>query len=746
MAAPQSQLRRATGADSGGGESTSDGDSDALDVASALPLFLLHDLIGVAVFLASHPLHAVYLLIFARGLASLAAFFWPLLASTSLLLAVLATAGPYVGGGTEWPGMRSLGRTCGIAVATLSAGLRPDGAGAGARLVGQLCSFVLGPTDAASVLRVEETMGEPCDTSASCFVLDEDESFLLLGGDGCKEHAFELPTTGGAIGGRSFLDYEEFGDLKDEIDDKVVISEGLKDSDSVAEQCCRRDTLFLQEIAAGEEVENGIQGQEQDLILSAIDEVSDGVEEKRLECDPVSVEIKKSEPVQALEVKKLEPVEPMVAKILEIKKSEPAHVVENKKCEPMQAMQIKKSEPVESVEIKKSEPAESVETMNSNLVQALNIKKCEPVQALEVNKFQPVKSPETRKSDEVEKVDIKKQEQVKPRSSIAQRIKLWEAQVSGNIKPGLADKEENSVEFSLEKELIKDVKQCVRFQAHPCVDKRNNEQQAHEFVSSEESTNEQQEQEIKDVKEYTRSETETSSEKCSQNTDAEEIAHVVAQAEDPGCKDAQPEPLLHEQVYEIAQPEQELQEMEEVDVAASPAMWNGRESSLKSTSIAGRVHSRTSSENLVSEGSPSWKDKEWKRTLACKLYEERMQLRLCRDRAVVEGSDNMDMLWEAYEVGSGSSKGRAGKRSGSKAKGGSGNKAEEVVDEGEEEGEEDDDEEEGSVRQLCCLQALKFSTRKMNFGGGKPSLSKISKVLRRMTALSRMGSRRKQSG
>ena len=189
--------------------------------------------------------------------------------------------------------------------------------------------------------------------------------------------------------------------------------------------------------------------------------------------------------------------------------------------------------------------------------------------------------------------------------------------------------------------------------------------------------------------------------------------------------------------------------MEEVytDVTASPAMWNGRErSSLKSTSIAGRVHSRTSSENLISEGSPSWKDKEWKRTLACKLYEECMQLRLCRDRAVVEGSDNMDMLWEAYEVGSGSSKGRAGKRSGSKAKGGSGNKAEEVVDEGEEEGEEDDEEEEGSVRQLCCLQALKFSTRKMNFGGGKPSLSKISKVLRRMTALSRMGSRRKQSG
>ncbi|PAN42475.1 hypothetical protein PAHAL_8G158600 [Panicum hallii] len=742
MAAAQAQLCGATDTDSsgGGGESATDGDSDALAVASALPLCLLHDLVGVAVFLASHPLHAVYLLIFARGLASLAAFFWPLLASTSLLLAVLATAGPYIGGCAEWPGVRSLGRTCGIAVASLCAGLRPDGSGAGAGLVGQLCSFVLGPTDAASVLRVEEIMGEPCDTTASCFVLDEDKSLLLLGGDGCKELAFEVPTMGGAIGERSFLDYDDFGDLKDEIDDKVVISEDLKVSDSWAEQCCPRGTLFVQEIEAGEQEENGIQGQ--GLILSAIDEISDSVEEKRLECDPVSVEIKKSEPVQALEIKKLKPVEPVVAKILEIKKPEPAHEVQIKKCESMRPMQIKKSEPVESVEIKKPEPAESLETKNSKPEQTVEIKKCEPVQALEV-----------RKSEPVEPVEIKKRERVKPRSSIAQRIKLWEAQVSGNIKPVLEDKEESSVEFSLEKAPIKDVKQCVRFEGDPCVDKRNNEQQAQEVASSsEESTNEQQEQEVKDVKEYTRSETETSSEKCSQNTEAEEIAHAVAQAEEKlqqGGKDAQPETELQEQAHKIEQPEQELQEMEEevyTDVTASPAMWNGRESPLKSTSIAGRVHSRTSSENLVSEGSPSWKDKEWKRTLACKLYEERMQLRLCRDRAVVEGSDNMDMLWEAYEVGSGGGKGRAGKRSGSKAKGGADNKVEEVVDEGEEEGEDDGDEEEGSVRQLCCLQALKFSTRKMNFGGGKPSLSKISKVLRRMTALSRMGSRRKQSG
>ncbi|RCV38129.1 hypothetical protein SETIT_8G117500v2 [Setaria italica] len=724
MATAQAQLCCATDADSVG-EIASARDSDALAVASAVSLCLLHDLVGAAAFLASHPLHAVYLLIFARGLVTLAAFFWPLLASTSLLLAVLATVGPYIGGGAEWPGVRSLGRTCGIAVAALCAGLRPDG---GAGLVGQLCSFVLGPADTASVLRVEEIMGEPCDITACCFVLEEEKSLLLLGGDECKELAFEF-------GERSFLDYEDFGDLKDEIDEKVVISEDLKGSDSLAEQCCPSATIFVQEMEAEEE-ENCIQGQ--GLILSAVDEVSDGVEEKRLECDPVSVEIKKCEPEQALDIKKLEPVEPMEAKKLEIKKSESVHAVEIKKCEPVKAGQIKKSEPVNSVE-----------TQNPKLVQAVEINKCEHAQELEVKKLEPVEPLEIRKSDPVEPVEIKKSEPVKPRSSIAQRIKLWEAQVCGNIKPVLED-EENSVESSLEVGPVKDLKKCMRFEADPCVNNRNSEQQAQDVAHDQESTNEQHEQEFKDVKEYTRSETETSSAKCSQNDEAEEVALAVSLPEEElqqGCKDEQPEPELQEQVYEIAQAEQELQEMEEVyaDVTSSPAMWNGRESPLKSSSIAGRVHSRTSSENLVSEGSPSRKDKEWKRTLACKLYEERMQLRLCRDRAVVEGSDNMDMLWEAYEVGGGGGggKGRGGKRSGSKAKSVANDKVEELVDEGEEEEEEDDDEE---VRQLCCLQALKLSTRKMNFGGGKPSLSKITKVLRRMTALSRMGSRRKQSG
>jgi hypothetical protein len=112
---------------------------------------------------------------------------------------------------------------------------------------------------------------------------------------------------------------------------------------------------------------------------------------------------------------------------------------------------------------------------------------------------------------------------------------------------------------------------------------------------------------------------------------------------------------------------------------------------------------------------------------------------------VVEGSDNMDILWEAYEVGSSGGSRTGVKQSGKKLK--SSKKVEELVEEDEEVLEEQDNADaEGSVRQLCCLQALKFSTKKMGFGGGKPSLTKISKVLKRMTMLSRVGSRCSQKG
>ena len=107
------------------------------------------------------------------------------------------------------------------------------------------------------------------------------------------------------------------------------------------------------------------------------------------------------------------------------------------------------------------------------------------------------------------------------------------------------------------------------------------------------------------------------------------------------------------------------------------------------------------SPNLGSFGSMR-KEKEWRRTLACKLFEERHN--------VDGGGEGMDMLWETYETES-----NKGQRKGSNRK-----------------NEDDDyeDEEEDMDEQLCCLQALKFSAGKMNLGMGRPNLVKISKTLK----------------
>jgi hypothetical protein len=381
-----------------------------------------------------------------------------------------------------------------------------------------------------------------------------------------------------------------------------------------------------------------------------------------------------------------------------------------------------------SVEIKKRESMQAME---------LEVKKCEPVE-MEIKKWEP--ATEVKEVQSAESTGNKEREPVKRRSSIAQRIKLWEAHVSGNFNTVIEDEEDISVK-------IKDVKRCLHFEADPCVDRKL---KAQDTTSRKQSVEQEHGQEFKDVKECVPPETDTSSEICGPDSSrAEENAPAPQRDQVP--KDVQPEAELHEQEWRAAQPEQDTQErqaaqperdLEEIeeyedDVTtesmATTCNERAEDSPKPPTSIAGRVRSRTSSENLVSdEGSPPQKEKEWKRTLACKLYEERMQLRLCRDRAVVEGSDNMDMLWEAYEVGGGV------RRAGIKVK--SSKKAEGLVEDDEESEEHGDDE--GSVRQLCCLQALKFSTKKMGFGGGKPSLAKISKVLRKMTVLSRVGSRR----
>ncbi|KAF3334361.1 hypothetical protein FCM35_KLT20965 [Carex littledalei] len=142
-------------------------------------------------------------------------------------------------------------------------------------------------------------------------------------------------------------------------------------------------------------------------------------------------------------------------------------------------------------------------------------------------------------------------------------------------------------------------------------------------------------------------------------------------------------------------------------------------------------HAGTPSQGLQREGSLRVVDREWKRTLACKLYEDRITTKLHEERTVPvpvkegEGEEEeMDLLWEAIEVNSNKSDGHKSstKNKGKKA----GEREEDSVDE---EGEEDD----GPVRQLCCLQAFRVSTRKMNLGVGRPNLIKLSKVLKKMS-------------
>ncbi|XP_076887336.1 uncharacterized protein LOC143537448 [Bidens hawaiensis] len=130
------------------------------------------------------------------------------------------------------------------------------------------------------------------------------------------------------------------------------------------------------------------------------------------------------------------------------------------------------------------------------------------------------------------------------------------------------------------------------------------------------------------------------------------------------------------------------------------------------------------------------KEKEWKRTLACKLFEERNNSE--------GGEEGMDSLWEAYEDDN-KRESRNRKEAmvnnnnnvSSKKK----NKKSEFkyFDDGEDEDEDDD--EFMSNGQLCCLKALKLSTGKMNLGMGKPNLVKIGKAIKGFGWLHHVGSK-----
>ncbi|XP_010242693.1 PREDICTED: uncharacterized protein LOC104586978 [Nelumbo nucifera] len=129
----------------------------------------------------------------------------------------------------------------------------------------------------------------------------------------------------------------------------------------------------------------------------------------------------------------------------------------------------------------------------------------------------------------------------------------------------------------------------------------------------------------------------------------------------------------------------------------------------------GEYHSKEFSSplvpNLGSFGSMR-KEKEWSRTLACKLYEERQN---------VDEEEGMDLLWEAYEADSG--KAQVKNRDKKEKKEKKEKKCGVVYD-------EDEEDEEDMEEQLCCLQALRFSTGKMNLGMGRTNFVRISKALK----------------
>ncbi|XP_059298454.1 uncharacterized protein LOC132051217 [Lycium ferocissimum] len=128
------------------------------------------------------------------------------------------------------------------------------------------------------------------------------------------------------------------------------------------------------------------------------------------------------------------------------------------------------------------------------------------------------------------------------------------------------------------------------------------------------------------------------------------------------------------------------------------------------------VHTQGLGKNLENVGigyGSMRKEKEWTRTLACKLFEE-------RHNTSHSNSEGMDMLWETYETETKKNKAKRANNVKKKNKG-------ELK---RYEKEYDEDEQEMDDQQLCCLQALKFSAGKMNLGMGRPNLVKISKAFR----------------
>ncbi|MCD7452293.1 hypothetical protein HAX54_016125 [Datura stramonium] len=111
------------------------------------------------------------------------------------------------------------------------------------------------------------------------------------------------------------------------------------------------------------------------------------------------------------------------------------------------------------------------------------------------------------------------------------------------------------------------------------------------------------------------------------------------------------------------------------------------------------------------------KAKDWKRTLACKFYEERHN---ASDSTTGEG---MDLLWEKYEMDSIMKNVKTDNNNNSNTK-------KKMKRKGELKSYVKEEKINEHIEQLCCLQALKFSAGKMNLGMGRANLVRISKAIK----------------
>ncbi|XP_060188974.1 uncharacterized protein LOC132617926 [Lycium barbarum] len=130
--------------------------------------------------------------------------------------------------------------------------------------------------------------------------------------------------------------------------------------------------------------------------------------------------------------------------------------------------------------------------------------------------------------------------------------------------------------------------------------------------------------------------------------------------------------------------------LKELDVFENMA-WSGTVEEKKTEPKGKKIH----------------KAKDWKRTLACKFYEE-------RHNASDSTGEEMDLLWEKYEMDSIKNNEKRD-NSNSKKKMRSYVKEEHINE---------------HIEQLCCLQALNLSAGKKNLGMGRANFVRISRAIK----------------